>query len=94
METVPLSSAADLSLAQRQAIESIVGRTLESRDMVFVAIFRPGEEPAADVKAQARARLERIFEKVDRYGETSGIDPAAADAAIDEAVQDVRSRPS
>jgi hypothetical protein len=92
MSTSPFSSAADLSSAQRQAVESMVGRTLESQDMVFLVVLRPGQEPTAEDKARARARLERVFQQADRFGQEQGIDPVAADAAIDAAVQDVRSR--
>jgi hypothetical protein len=92
METKPFSSAADLSSAQRQAVESMVGRTLESQDMVFLVVMRPGQEPTAADKAGARARLERVFQQSDRFGQEQGIKPDSADAAIDAAVQDVRSR--
>jgi hypothetical protein len=92
METSPVNTAANLSLTQREAIESMVGRTLESQDMVFVIVMRPGQEPSAADKARARRRLERIFEQSDRYGAEHGIQPDQADAAIDAAVQDVRSR--
>ncbi len=94
MEATPFSNAADLSIAQRQAVESMVGRTLESQDMVFLVVLRPGREPSADDKARARAQLEQVFQQSDRFGQEQGIDPSAADAVIDAAVQDVRSRAS
>ena len=47
-------------------------------------------EPTAADKACARALMERVFEQADRFGQEQGIDPDAADAAIDAAVQDVR----
>lgn len=94
MTTRPFSSAAELSTTQRQAVESMVGRTLESQDMVFLVVMRPGQEPTAEGKARARARLERVFQQTDRFGQEQGIEPGAADAAIDAAVQDVRSRAS
>jgi hypothetical protein len=49
-------------------------------------------QPTAEDKARARARLEQLFEQVDRFGQARCIDPVTADAAIDAAVRAVRSR--
>jgi hypothetical protein len=94
MEMNSLNSAADLSSSQREVIESIVGRPLDAQDMVFLAIFRAGQEPAIDEKARARAGLEQVFRQIDHFGQGRGIDPDEADAAIDEAARDVRHRTS
>lgn len=70
----------------------MIGGPLESQDVISLVVMRPGHEPSAVDKARGRARLERIFERVDRYGDEHGISPEEADAAIDAAVEDVRSR--
>ncbi len=92
MESKPFSTVADLSCEQRQAVESMVGHALESQDVVFLVVMRPGQEPTSADKARARARLERVFQQADRFGQDQNIQPQAADAVIDSAVQDVRSR--
>ena len=92
METKPFNSVADLSREQRQAVESMVGHALDSQDVLFLVVMRPGQEPTVQDKARARARLDKVFQQADRFGEQQGIQPDAADAAIDDAVQDVRSR--
>jgi hypothetical protein len=92
MESKPFSNVADLSAAQRQAVESMVGHPLQGEDMVFLVVMRPGHEPNSQDKAHARARLEKVFEQVDRYGDEHNVSPEEADAAIDAAVDDVRSR--
>lgn len=92
MESHPFSNVADLSSEQRQAVESMVGHPLDTRDTLFLVVMRPGREPTAGDKARARARLQKVFEQVDTHGERHPIPPDEADAAIDAAVRDVRSR--
>ena len=92
METSSFNTVADLSHEQRLAVEAMVGRPLDAEDTVFLVVMRPGHEPTAADKARARARLEKVFAEADRHGLEQGISAADADAAIDSAVQDVRSR--
>ncbi len=92
METTSFSNAADLSQDQRLAVESIVGRPLQAEDRVFLVVLRPNREPTAEAKDRARARLDEVFARVDRYGQEHGITADEADAAIDRAVHDIRSR--
>jgi hypothetical protein len=73
MESKPFSSAANLSREQRQAIESIAGHALDSQDVVFLVVMRPGQEPLAEDKARARTRLEGVFQQSDRFGAARGI---------------------
>jgi hypothetical protein len=94
MEASSVSNVGELSLEQRQVVESMVGRALDSQEVVVVAIMRFGREPTAAEKARARARLERVFDQADRYGHEQGISADEADKTIDAAVEDVRSRTS
>jgi hypothetical protein len=92
METKSFSQAADLSSEQRHVVETMVGHPLSGEDMVFLVVMRPGHQPTSDDKAHARARLEKVFEQIDRHGDEHNVSPEEADAAIDAAVRDVRSR--
>jgi hypothetical protein len=66
---------------------------MEIRPLHTVTGLRTTQPIAAD-KPRARARLERVFEKADRFGQEQGINPGAADSAIDAAVHDVRTATS
>jgi hypothetical protein len=92
METKSFSQATDLSSEQRHAVESMVGHPLSGEDMVIVVVMRPGHQPTQQDKAHACGRLEKVFEQIDRYGDEHNVSPEEADAAIDAAVRDVRSR--
>jgi hypothetical protein len=94
METKSYNQAADLSAEQRHAVESMVGHPLNGEGMVFLVVMRPGQEPTSQDKAHARARLEKVFEQVDRHGDEHNVSPEEADAAIEAAVRDVRRGPS
>jgi hypothetical protein len=92
MKATSFSSVADLSHEQRSALESMVGRPLQSEDAVFLAVLQPNAEPTAEAKSRASAKLEQVFVQVDRIGREQGISADVADAAIDMAVEAVRSR--
>jgi len=90
MEASSFSSAADMSQSQRLAVESMVGKPLQAEDRVFLVVLRPDREPTAEAKARARARLALVFVQADRYGQEHGIAADEADAAIDQAVREIR----
>ena len=92
METKSFSQAADLSSEQRHVVEAMLGHPLNGDDMVFLVVMRSGHQPTSQDKAHARARLEKIFEQIDQHGDEHDVSPEEADAAIDAAVRDVRSR--
>jgi hypothetical protein len=92
MEATSFSNVADLSQEQRLAVESMVGRPLQAEDRVFLVVLRPNREPTAEAKARARARVEQVFAQTDRYGQEHGITADEADAAIDQAVREIRSQ--
>jgi hypothetical protein len=92
METTLFSNVADLSEEQRSAVESMVGRSLQSEDRVFLVVLRTDREPTPEAKARARAKLDQVFAKTDSYGREPGISADDANAAIDQAVREIRSQ--
>jgi hypothetical protein len=86
------SNVADLSDEQRRLLESVIGQPLRSDQVVHWTVTTAEREAAADQKATARARLESTFAKVRRHLDEKGISQAEWNAAVDEAVQQVRSQ--
>jgi hypothetical protein len=61
-------------------------------DCIILPGALSGREPTSAQKAEARARLKRLFERVDEYGCANNVSPDEADAAIDEAVRRIRTQ--
>jgi hypothetical protein len=93
METRLSSNVADLSDEQRQLLESLTGLRLEPDQVLYWVVVNRGKEPAQIDKSGARAGLQELFVKVDRHADAQGASPDDFGAAVDEAVQHVRSRP-
>jgi hypothetical protein len=93
MEMKLSSNVADLSDEQRQLLESLMGLRLQPEQVLYWVVVNPGKEPAEADKAQSRAGLQELFAKADRHADEQGASPDAFGAAVDEAVQHVRSRP-
>lgn len=86
------SNVADLSDEQRRVLESVIGQTLTSDQVVHWAITKAPRQPTAADKARALAGLEAIFTKIDRNLDEKGVSQAEWEAAVDEAVEHVRSQ--
>jgi hypothetical protein len=92
MGTKLSSHVIDLSDEQRRMLESLIGQPLQNDQVVHWAITTAGRQPTAADKERAIAGLKDIFSKVDRHLAEKHIDQAEWEAAVDEAVQSVRSR--
>ena len=79
--------AKDLSLEQRVAIESLLGRTMSEKEAVTIRAY----EPAAispERKAEIIANLESYFAGLDAIREPTS--PDEADAIFEEAMRQTR----
>jgi hypothetical protein len=85
-------SVNDIPAAGRRAIEALLGRSLDAGQQVFILAYTPSAAPSKAVRDAARASLQQTFAEIDEYAKTHGIAPEEADAAIDEAMQQVRPR--
>ncbi len=82
----------EMPTAERKAIEALLGRELDPAQQVFIMAYTPNTAPSKAEREAARASLERTFAMIDRRATVEGITPEEADAALDEAVQQVRPR--
>ena len=82
----------DMAAAERHAIESLLGASLNADQQVFVMAYTPTAEPSDAARQVARAGLSEIFAKIDKYAAEHGISEEEAEAAIEEAMQHVRPR--
>jgi hypothetical protein len=92
MEVMTDRNVSDIPAAERQAIEALLGRNLEADQQVFILAYTSNTAPSQAVRAAARARLQETFSKIDEYAAAHGITAEEADAALDEAMEQVRPR--
>ena len=82
----------ELPLPDRQAIEHLLGGSLADQQQVFIMSFTPGQPPDEAARAAGRSRLQQTFVGAQQHAEQHGITDAQADAAVAEAMDQVRRR--
>lgn len=92
MESMTDRSVNEMPAAERKAIEALLGRKLEPAQQVFIMAYTPNTAPSEAVREAARESLEETFAKIDEHAKAEGITPEEADAALDEAIEQVRPR--
>lgn len=94
MESMTTRNVNDIPTAERQVLEALLGQRLNPDQQVFVMAYTPNVAPDEKVRDAARKSLERTFEAIDRHAVEHGITPEEADAAVDEAMEQIRPRRS
>ena len=85
-------NVADLPEQERQSIEHLVGKPLANDQEVFVMVYTPGTPPDEAARSQARQRLVQNLDELHAEMQQRGVTIEEAEAAIDEALEDVRRR--
>jgi hypothetical protein len=90
MENITIQKADELPSEARRAVEKVLGRPLEHDEEVSIMAFSPHMAPTGQARqALARQLEDRIAKTAERVQDVS---PEEQDAAIDEAVNYVRTR--
>jgi hypothetical protein len=93
LELHTVQNVKDLQESGKRWLEGVLGQDLRENQQVFIMVFTPGVEPDEASRGQARAGLERTFQKTAEYAETHCVADGEIDAAVDEAMQQVRPGP-
>jgi len=91
MDSVAVRNVKQLPSAEKRSLESLVGQ-LEDNQQVFILAFTPGTVPSAKARADAMRGLTQTWEKIEQHMQKHGITEEEFDAAVDEAVDNVRPR--
>lgn len=94
MESLTTRTVHDLPTGERKALEQLLGRALDETQQVFIMAFTPGLAPNEGTRAAARSRLVQTFAAAEEHAHAEGITTEEADAAVEEAMQHVRNRPT
>ena len=94
MESVTLSNVRDLPGEEKRSLETLLKQPLEEGQRVFIMTFRPGVVPDEATRTKAHAALLQTLDEAHGHARAQGVTPEEADAAVDEAMRQVRPRPS
>jgi hypothetical protein len=92
MEAISLK-VDDLSISDRTTLEHLLGRSLELDQQVVVMAFKARENEES-VRQAARERLLLMIDRAARHAAERGITAEEADAAVAEAMEAIRHRPT
>ena len=84
----------DIPEPDRRSLENLLGHPLSADQQVFVMVFSAGMVADDQTRRAAAERIRHTLDEVDRRRAAQGITDEEVDAAVDEAMDHVRSRPS
>lgn len=90
MENIAIQKANELPSDARRAVEQVLGRALEHNEEVSIMAFSPHRAPSGETRRTFARQLE---DRINRTAEPArGVPEDQQEAAIEEAVNHVRSR--
>lgn len=91
-EFVAVQNVKDLQNTDKQWLENLLGHHLEQNQQVYIMVFTPGIEPDATAKRHGLAVMQQTWNHVEGNLQDKGVTGGEFDAAIDEAMQQLRRR--
>lgn len=82
----------DLPEASRQSIEQLIGSPLEAHQRVYIVVDAPPPGPTGATRLQAAERIRQIVSQAQAHADSKGVTDVEMDAAVEEAMADVRRR--
>jgi len=94
MNATVTKSVQEIPADARQILEKLLGRPLESDQEVFVMAYSPGTIKKNAIRHKAAESIRKTWKKIDSHVAAAGIPDDEIEAAIDEAINQVRVRSS
>ena len=91
-ELLTIRNVKDLQDSGKRWLEGVLGRQLQENQQVFIMVFTPGTEPDEAARRRALAAVEGTMAAVEKNLAEQGASGEDFDAAVDEAMEDVRRR--
>ena len=93
-EPLTIQNVKDLQDNGKRWLENVLGQHLKENQQVFIMVFTPGVEPDEASRRQALASVKQTMTQVEKNLTDEGVPGDEFDAAVDEAMEDVRRRDS
>jgi len=91
MESI-IRNVSDIEPDKRHWLESAIGRQLEDNQKIVIRVLTPGVEPDEQTRDEALADLKELSQKGSEHRESLGVLVEEANDALDEAMDNIRSR--
>jgi hypothetical protein len=90
MDNVSINWARDLPASARRAIENLLGRSLRDDEEVSIMAFDPHPAPSGEARQASAERLKGVLDQL--ANKARAVAAEEFDAAVDEAMNDIRPR--
>jgi hypothetical protein len=94
MEFVTLHNVQDLPGDAKRSLETLLKQPLEEGQRIFIMTFRSGTVPDEETRRRSHAALCQTLDEADQHAREQRVTAEEADAAVEDAVRQVRPRPS
>jgi hypothetical protein len=94
MNAIVTHAVNEIPAATRRTLEDLLGRHLEDNQKVRLVVISPPEEKDEETRRQAVENIRRRLAETDQSMAARGITTEEFNAAVDEAMEHVRPRPS
>jgi hypothetical protein len=91
-EPLTIQSVKNLQDSGKRWLENVLGQHLKENQQVFIMVFTPGVEPDEASRRHALASVKHTMTQVESNLAEGGVTGEEFDAAVDEAMEDVRRR--
>ena len=93
-ELLTVQKVNDLQDDGKRWLENVFGKHLMENQQVFIMAFTPGAQPDETTRRRALACVKQTMSTVEKNLSAAGVSDGEFDAAVDEAMEDVRRRQS
>jgi hypothetical protein len=90
VQNVSIQKASELPQSVKSAVEQVLGRALDADEEVSIAAVPPQQVPPSENRAMVAKKLDAFLNQ--RAAKVQNVSDEELDAAVDEAVDDVRHR--
>lgn len=92
MDATAIRNVNQIPADEKRALETLLGATLEPEQQVLILTYRPSVQADDGARQAARQRIAHTIAVSQEFALSQGVSPEEADAAIDEAMSQIRRR--
>ena len=92
MQNIVSHNVDEIPEASRRSLENLLGHELQQNQRVCILVLDPVASPTDDQRCSAAKGLRQLIAQVESHANEQGIREAEVDAAVEEALAQVRRR--